>query len=266
MAQTIKTRIAHPNCCCGYTFDQAGALETDVKRWESDALANLPLLHADYHTAADREQDANLPILQAQSCEHKLMANLLVLKVYSPFLRQAAGGSTSAASSLVSASSSTAAQASVGAAHAILRAVKSLHSITKAGTVVLPAMLDFYPLHKLLFDAIVVCAHASLTGKVPYPPSFGADESTLVEDVTSSVHILYEIGVEDPQTRAVVDVIHKRVISRGAEVSVGHPANLLKRKHDQVDMATEFEGLFWPSRILTDALLTVNLSDGVGRS
>jgi len=244
LAQTIKTCIAHPNCCCGYTFDQAGALETDVKRWESDALAIFPLLHADYHTPVDREQDANVPILQAQSCEHRLMANLLVLKLYSPFLRQVAGGSASGAPSLVSASSSPAAQASVGAAHAILRAVKSLHSIMKTGTVVLPAMLDFYPLDKLVFDAIVVCAHASLTGKVPYPPSFGADDSTLVEDVTSSVHILYEIGVEDPQTRAVVDAIHKRLVSRGAEVSAGHPTNVLKRKHDQVDMGTEFEGLF----------------------
>jgi hypothetical protein len=99
-------------------------------------------------------------------------------------------------------------------------------------------MFNFYPLHKLLFDAVVVCGHAALTGKVPYPSSFGADGSTLEEDITSGVNILYEIGNEDPKTRAVVDAIHKRVVSRGADVSAGHPANLLKRKHNQVDMGT----------------------------
>jgi hypothetical protein len=126
----------------------------------------------------------------------------------------------------------------VGAAHAILRAAKSLHSITKAGIVILPAMLDFYPLDKLLFNAVVVCGHACLTGKVPDPSSFGADGSTLMEDITSGVHILYEIRTDDLQTRAVVDAIHKRVVSRTADVSAGYPANLLKRKYDQVDPGT----------------------------
>ena len=235
LAQTIKTRIAHPDCCCGYTFDQAAALEHDVRRWESEALALSPLLDTDHQ---DKEQDENVSIFQARNYEHTLMANLLILKVYSPFLRQAAEGSSSSGASLVGATSSPAAQASVGAAHAILRAAKSLHSIPKAGTIILPAMLDFYSLDKLLFDAVVVCAHGSLTGKVPYPSSFGVDGSTLVEDITSGVHILYEIGNGDPQTRAVVDAIHKRVVSRGADVSAGYPANVLKRKHDQVDMGT----------------------------
>jgi hypothetical protein len=231
LAQTIKTRIAHPDCCCGYTFDQATALESDVRRLESE-------LDTNHRTNVDREQDANVPILQAQSCEHTLMANLLVLKLYSPFLRQAAGGPASGSSSLVSAMSSQAAQASVAAAHANLRAAKSLHSITKAGSVILPAMFYFYPLDKLVFDAVVVCAHASLTGKVPYSSSFGGDGSTLLEDITSGVHILYDIGGDDPQTRAVIDAIHKRLISRGADASAGYPANMLKRKHDQVDMGT----------------------------
>lgn len=226
LAQTIKTRIAHPDCCCGYTFDQATALESDVRRLESE-------LDTNHRANVDREQDA---ILQAQNCEHTLMANLLVLKLYSPFLRQAAGGPASGSSSSVSATSSPAAQASVAAAHAILRASKSLHSITKAGGVILPAMLEFYPLDKLVFDAVVVCSHASLTGKVPYSPSFGGDGSTLLEDITSGVHILYDIGSDDPQTRAVIDAIHKRVVSRGADASAGYPANMLKRKHDQVDM------------------------------
>jgi hypothetical protein len=211
------------------------AFERDVRDWESEALA---LLDTDHHTTVDKEQDTNVSILQARNCEQTFMANLLVLKVYSPFLRQTAGGSSSEASSFVSATSSPAAQASVGAAHAILRAAKTLHSITKADT--LPGMFDFYPLDKLLFDAVVVCGHATLTGKVPYPSSFGADGSSLVEDIMSGVNILYEIG-HDPQTWAVVDAIHKRVVSRRADVSAGYPANLLKRKHNQVDMGT---GLF----------------------
>lgn len=228
LAQTIKARIAHPDCCCGYTLDQATALESDVRRLESE-------LDTDHRANVDREQDANIPILQAQNCEHTLMANLLVLKLYSPFLRQAVGGPASGSSS-VSATSSPAAQASVAAAHAILRAAKSLHSITKAGSVILPTMLDFYPLDKLVFDAVIVCAHTSLTGKVSYSSSFGGDGSTLMEDITSGVHILYDIGGDDPQTRAVIDAIHKRLISRGADASAGYPASMLKRKHDQVDM------------------------------
>ncbi|KIM41575.1 hypothetical protein M413DRAFT_151431 [Hebeloma cylindrosporum] len=241
LAQTIKTRIAHPDCCCGYTFDQAVGLESDIRRWESEALASLQ---------QDREQEVDRPIVQTQKFEHTLMANLLLVKVYSPFLRQAPAGSAatggagpSSSSPLPTATSSPAAQTSVGAAHAILRAAKSLHSITSAGNgiVMLPTMLDFYPLDKLVFDSVVVCAHASLTGKVPYPSSFVggggvADGSTLLEDVMSGIHLLSEIGVSDEQMRSVVDAIRKRVVSRGVEVSAGYPANVLKRKHDQVDM------------------------------
>jgi len=223
----IKNRIAHPDCCCGYTLDQAAALEGDVRRWQSDDLVLPSFL------AVDREQGPNFAIPKAQSCERTLMANLLVLKIYSPFLLQTS-------SSPPTVMSSPATRASVTAAQAILRAAKSLRSIANPSSVVLPMMLDFYPLDKLVFDAFIVCAHASL--RVYYSSSFGADGLTLMEDVTSAVNILAEIGGSDSQRWTVVDALYKRVFSRDIDASAGYP-NTSKRKHDQVDLEAGFEGL-----------------------
>jgi hypothetical protein len=129
----------------------------------------------------------------------------------------------------------------VTAAQGILRAAKSMYFITKAHSVVLPVMLDFYPLDKLMFDAFVVCAHASL--RFYSSSSSGADGSTLMEDITSAVNILAEIKGSNSQKRAIVDALYKRIVSRDIDASTGYIANMSKRKHDQVDMGAGFEGL-----------------------
>ncbi|KAF9485712.1 hypothetical protein BDN70DRAFT_823502, partial [Pholiota conissans] len=35
LAQTVKNRLLHPDCCCGYTLDQAAVLEAEIRRWQA---------------------------------------------------------------------------------------------------------------------------------------------------------------------------------------------------------------------------------------
>ncbi|KAF8964794.1 hypothetical protein BDZ97DRAFT_1814500 [Flammula alnicola] len=241
----------------------------------------------------DKDKDG---ILEVQSCELAVMANLLVLKVYTPFLRHAAamasasaaaGSSSSglqlghhmashesstsgfartnspaaAPAAAAAAMSSPASQATVHAAQAIIRAAKGLHhqaslsstcvpsssststststSTSKppsASTVsanVSPVLLDLYPLDKVVFDAVVICAHAGLTGKAS-SSTFAFDGGALRDDVGVGLGILSELGATmgmgDAQ-RKVVEALCTRFVSRGH--GGGGNGNGLKRKHDQ---------------------------------
>ncbi|KAF8902573.1 hypothetical protein CPB84DRAFT_1707532 [Gymnopilus junonius] len=288
LAQAVKDRIAHPDCCCGYTLDQAATLEDEIRRWYADlpaslkaalstassaatASSSLPpgrtLPRSPFHDllpsdstgedSAGRDFGADKAAL-AQSCELAIMVNVLIVKIYTPFLRHASSTSATATNggnatqSFYSASvggiSSSACQATVHAAQAILRAGKVLcaapssqnNNPTDGQDVVLPSLFDYYPLDKIIFDAVVICAHAGLTGKAA---TFAFDAGVLLEDVYSGLELLSDmfagngmgVGLGEKQKR-VVEALYKRVQHRGGN------ASLLKRKHDQVDIAGAFSG------------------------
>ncbi|KAF8961293.1 hypothetical protein BDZ97DRAFT_1921368 [Flammula alnicola] len=81
--QSIKSRIVHPDCCCGYTLDQAASLEdfsaTGASTNSSTVVEDYQSPFHDPAGTTDKEDR----ILKAQSCE-------LEVKVYTPFLRYAA--------------------------------------------------------------------------------------------------------------------------------------------------------------------------------
>ena len=110
------------------------------------------------------KNDEERTMLLVQSAELAVMDNLLVWKTYVPFLRPTSSSSPS--SSLSQPKSlwawSSAPQACVTAAQEVLSAAKVLLSTNHS---VVPTIFDFYPLNMVVFDATVVCAHASLTTK-----------------------------------------------------------------------------------------------------
>jgi hypothetical protein len=242
--------MAYPECCCGYTLDQAAFLESEIRRWQSalapsikrssvssgeDATRRHPPL-----CCTDLEEQQDKPaaslVSQIQSCELALMANLLMLRVHAPFLCAPAPAPTSLSQSTKAGSSASqlnahAVQLTIQAAQSIIRTARSLHALLDShmSSPIPPSMLDFYSLEKMVLDSVIICANPGLSTKLSSTWMF--DTNTLLDDVASGLHLLSELKVMAEPHRKIVDALYKKLSQRGA--------NLLKRKHDQVDMTLE---------------------------
>ena len=254
LAQTIKHRMAYPECCCGYTLDQAAFLENEIRRWQSALAPSIkrssvssgedvtrhppPLCGTDL--GGQQDKPAAFLVSQIQSCELALMANLLMLRVHAPFLcappplaPTSLSQSTKAGSS-ASQLNAHAVQSTVQAAQSIIHTARSLHALLGAhmSSSIPPSMLDFYSLEKMVLDSVIICANPGLSTKLFSSSStWMFDTTTLLDDVVSGLDLLSELKVMAEPHRKVVDALYKRLSQRGA--------NLLKRKHDQVDMTLD---------------------------
>ncbi|KAF9011805.1 hypothetical protein BDQ17DRAFT_789388 [Cyathus striatus] len=190
LARTIKYRIANPDCCCGYTLDQAVSLASQIHKFQSSLPKSLqysPITATaaysppsepsqedsyDIHQPAlHLDQEMGEKIAQAQAAEICVMVQILTLRVYAPFLRPTgAANAVGAGASAGAGAPGSASHACVAAASCILRSTRALHNAIKTPAhgypgVVHPTTLDFYPLEHTVFLACVICAHAGLTGK-----------------------------------------------------------------------------------------------------
>lgn len=245
--------MAHPECCCGYTLDQAASLESEIRRWQSGLAPNIKQLSvgsnddAGHHSHppggnpnGQQDKPGTSSVSQIQSCELALMANLLMLRVHAPFLRPPSPAPPTSLSQLMKAGSSTSqlnahsAQSAVHAAQSILRIARSLHvalvsSPPLTSSPIPPSMLDIYPLEKMVLDSIVICASPGFfTKSFPSSSIWMFDTNVLMEDVVSGLNLLSELRVMAEPSRKIVDMLYKKMSHRGT--------NLLKRKHDQLDM------------------------------
>ncbi|KAF8804356.1 hypothetical protein BYT27DRAFT_7243763 [Phlegmacium glaucopus] len=247
LAQTIKRRMAHPECCCGYTLDQAASLENEIRRWQSDLAPSMKRSTGDppppYGSDLGGQEDkpAASLISQIHSCELAFMANLLIFRVHAPFLRALSAGPPTFLSQPAKASTSPlsghAAQLTVQAAQSILRTAKALHVALGSSPSLLslsipPSMLDFYPLEKMVLDSIIICANPGLSTK-PFSasPTWTFDANALMDDAISGLNLLSELRVMAEPHRKIVDALYQKLSQPGT--------NLLKRKHDQVDTTSE---------------------------
>lgn len=166
LAQRVRHRQSHPDCCCGYTFDQATTLEDDIRRWSRESLS----LDDDERSDERRHM-----------WELSIAAQLLILRAYIPFLISAnsaacgkkqtstASGSTKATgrstqderSPIQGSVLAMATQSCLGAAQAILRLGSKLNtSMSKesnsGSTFVWPVLMDIYSLERMVLDAVVI--------------------------------------------------------------------------------------------------------------
>ena len=244
--------MARPECCCGYTLDQAAFLESEIRRSHpglapsvnrsnansSEDIAghsHLPPLSCGSDLGVQQPKPASL-VLQIQTCELALTANLLMLRVHAPFLRvpspspptsQFRTAKTGSSTSQLNAHS---AEMTISAAQSILRAARSLHGALSSSmpSLISPSILDFYPLEKLVLDSIIICANPGLsTNLLPSSSTWMFDTSVLIDDVISGLDLLSELRVMTEPHRKIVDALSKKLSHRGS--------NLLKRKHDQVE-------------------------------
>jgi hypothetical protein len=89
---------------------------------------------------------------------------------------------------------------------------------------ILPCLLDIYPPEKVVFDSIVICAHAALTWKGGNSPF---DITSLKESITAGLTLL---------ANAPLAASHQKIVD-GLRTRIGtYGGGGLKRKYSQVDM------------------------------
>ncbi|KAF9450813.1 hypothetical protein P691DRAFT_757872 [Macrolepiota fuliginosa MF-IS2] len=235
LAHRVKHRLSHPDCCCGYTFDQATALEEDVRRWSRESLLQ-----------DDDEKDDE----KKHSWELCIAAQLLVLRAYVPFLisgssaaagkKQASGvpspGKVSGKPGLgekpqiQGSAVANATQSCLGAAQAILRLGNKLHvSLSKepsnSSTTVGPVLMDFYPLERMVLDAIVITQSSTAVSVV--------SEAEVRRGLEIMVEREFALGKE---RKEIWDMMKQRVYTTGKlQISTQGAQSNVKRKHDQLD-------------------------------
>lgn len=239
-----QSRFSHTSTPpgCSYTIDQAAFMESDIRTW----LSQLPgCFHFDINGPEETSTDLTL---LAQRCEVAITTHRLILKVYLPFLKKYDSYPGSAPME----PPHQAAYGTVNAAHVIVKAAKILQTLwntprfnrdVKSPTLFWPpALFDFYPLGRTLFDAAVVCAHAA----IKQPTTMWA--MTATEDVNIALSILRDESVwsgaggfglaacnnvEQQDLLRVVEAAWAKIQSQLSHaISASGP---LKRKLDDVD-------------------------------
>ncbi|KAI0753333.1 hypothetical protein C8Q80DRAFT_507598 [Daedaleopsis nitida] len=208
-------------------IDQAGAFESDVGAFLQELPAGFKL-EMTHDISKPLPTPSGSPIRLAQKCELAILANRLIIKLYLPFLKEAAATSRPAHQAVFG---------TVNAAHQIVYAARVLHAVWGQTR---PAMFDFYDFGRTLFDAAVVCAHTVIQD----PSNVVANEC--LKSVACALDILKELGsgasrlgVEGSRTDKYVRSEAVRIVElmkRKAEAARGAgPVVGTKRKHAELE-------------------------------
>jgi hypothetical protein len=245
VAQAVKSRNTLPDCCCGYTLDQAVALENQVREWQ-DALPAILKISGDDEadlTTASEIPNFESALRRLRAYELAIMSHVLVVNVYMPFLRTDGDGIKSQFKNL------PAAAACIRAAQAILHLADGLQSVLSHPSIslfsskVIPMMFEFVPLEKLVFDAVVVCAHAALAGK---SPSTAFITGPMADDASLGLKVLRKLG--PPLFSSVIkrdgDVEFQNRVTNILHVRLVQRSTRLKRRHDEQTSGSGAKYLF----------------------
>ncbi|KAF8352095.1 hypothetical protein F5887DRAFT_1068456 [Amanita rubescens] len=193
ITQMVKHRMTYPDCCCGYTLDQAAFLEGEIRCFMQSMPPPLRFTVMDDEFKGDASpppEAGDVPdrsILRMQRCALTIMAQRLIIMVYLPFLCR---HPTSWRSTMSSLSDGYAQPGDSGrgntwnpvlepifrAARCIIQASLLLGSCNVSQSnprQVPPLLLDLYPVEKALLDAVTICTLYDHTPCSPdsWPPS-----------------------------------------------------------------------------------------------
>ena len=224
VAQAVRSRNSLPDCCCGYTLDQAVALENQVREWQDTLPAFLKISGDDETQSTTAGSNAKGALRRLQAYELAIASNVLVINVYMPFLGlDGEDGIRSRFTNLPAAS------ACIHAAQAIVHLADGLQSLLSSPSVsssfpskVMPLMFQFIPLEKLVFDAVVVCAHATFAGR---SPSMAFSTGMMADDAFLGLKVLRKLGPpllssvierddDDEFQSRVIGTLHVRLVQR----------------------------------------------------
>ena len=171
-----------------------------------------------------------------QAFELAMIANILVVSIYSPFLRGTGNGYGRRTAPNMPATFSC-----TYAAHTTVRLALSLQTLLASCPVfcVLPLMFDFFSLEGLMSDAAVICAHAVFSEKSSSLP-FRADE--LVEDVAVGLKVLSSFTLPVITTAVATADTRKKALEALQEHLDQRQQGGVKRKHHRIG-ETSFGGV-----------------------
>lgn len=102
ITQSLQARLARPDCCCGYTLDQASSIEADVRAFLSQLPEPLKVSSHVRKFDCDNLTSTRHPdysLRQMQAYELAIVANTLLLGVYAPFISPSSSGASTRSSS-----------------------------------------------------------------------------------------------------------------------------------------------------------------------
>jgi len=236
----VKHRLSHPECCCGYTFDQAARLEDEIRRWSRDFIS----------------QDENE---KADELRHKwelsLVAQILILRVYVPFLISANSAAIAKQEKgtlgftkvpgkpgvgekpqIQGSAMAMATQSCLGAAQAIFRLGSKLNGLLCKESdkhLVEPLLMDLYPLERMVLDAVVITQSSTAVSLI--------SETEVRKGMEIMMDREYALG---RSRREIWENIKQRVAPPKLRISTQIAQQVVKRKHDQLSpVGTNSDGV-----------------------
>lgn len=240
LAQHVKHRLSHPQCCCGYTFDQAARLEDEIRRWSRDFICQ------DEDEKADEFR---------HKWELSLVAQILILRVYVPFLisansaavvKQANGtlgltkvpGKPGAIEKpqIQGSAMAMATQSCLGAAQAILRLGNKLNGLlckeSDKHLIVEPLLMDLYSLERLVLDAVVITQSSTAVSVI--------SEAEIRRGIEIMMDREYALG---RSRREIWERIKQRMAPPKLRITTQIAQQVVKRKHDQLSPGPNSDGV-----------------------
>lgn len=231
----VKHKMLYPDCYCGYTLDQAAALEREIKCFLESLPPSLRFTVTDNESKEDTSQfpDADVPQLQMQRCTLIIMAQRLTIMVYLPFLRQHLTSPFSSMSVQPDDRDTSSGSTCNPVLHPIYHAAQSIiQASLQLGLCngnqphprhVPPLLLALYPVEKALLDAVIICTYIR-TFHGPLFPGHTAADSAI-----AGMRMLWDSTLGTDCT-AVFERLKKRF-----RVTLDSPSAYgVKRKHEQI--------------------------------
>ena len=234
----VKHKILYPDRCCGYTLDQAAALEREIRRFLESLPPLLRFTGMDGEFKEDTPQfpEADIPqwnALQMQRCTLMIMAQRLMIMVYLPFLRQHLTSPFTSMSSMSDDRDTSSGNSCNPVLHPIYHAAQSIiQASLQLGLCkgnpshprrVPPLLLGLYPAEKALLDAVVICTYIRTFHGSLFPGHTAANSAI------SGMRMLWDstLGTE---CRAVFERLKRRFrVTFDSSSAYG-----VKRKHEQI--------------------------------
>ena len=240
----VKHKMMYPDCCCGYTLDQAASLEGEIRRFLQSMPPPLRFIVMDDESKDDASpppEVGDVPdrsILRMQRCALTIMVQRLIIMVYLPFLRRHPTSWRSPMNSL-SDSYTQPGDSNRGnawnpvlepifrAARCIIQASLLLGSCNVDPRQVPPLLLGLYPVEKALLDAVTICTYTTTLHADLIPGRHAADSAI------SGMRMLW-----DSKLGSECEALLQRLKKRFRVTPDYSSTHGVKRKHEKIAMQT----------------------------
>lgn len=212
LGHDVKLRIATPDCCCGYTLDQAIGMWGEVQHWTKSIpvdfaypfeLGSKASVHGEElepHSSVDADtRNRDSWLRKILGCELALATQSLLIQIFVPFAPLLVGQPLEATHQTVKQLQSVLREL-VGASQATIHIASFLKDLLKRGEPSVvglenpPMIFSFYALDDIVLDATIVCSRMCLQPRST-PASSLTQTLGLSGDGQAGIELLQNIGL-----------------------------------------------------------------------